>query len=418
MVASVTSIGSKSGKDPIGKFLIDKIDGGVMRLWIKEHAGGFPFKGYGEDATDRQLAVAIAMKFVDDAAKASEPVEMLECDVCEGYAPDSLEACPFCGSAGEEPGLASVEEATHDEPPPTAAKPKASAKGAKKKKTKKDKPPAESVAEEKVIDMEAQAANGKSTNGKAAKKTAELVKVAGTGPALASTKATEKTLDKLVAEAKKFQGESFDSYVEFGKRILEIHDKRLWQLRVDEKGKAQYASFDAFVHHEFKVTPQYATALMKHAKEFTPEEQRVLGRSKMTLLLQAPPKDRAALKAETLANPKKLTKKKLAARVKETREKAGYKGETPQAQRASLSAKGKKPKVTAIANVEGKKTIKLYQRPPTIRNLSLDDLKRAKTLDAKPFGIIELANEMRIIVEVKKTESGLVLSYEFQRNGE
>jgi hypothetical protein len=403
-------------KDPVSGYLIDKIDGAVMRSWVLEN-GGFPFEGVDADATDRQVGTAMGVRF-QEMAKADDVHELVECDVCEGMAPESLEACPFCGSAGGPPnGLAHAAPETHDEPPPPAeaATPKKAKKGAKKTK---DEPHAigaiGAVVEES--NMEATQMNGKAkANGKASGTTADLVRVKGKGEPLAAPGKgiTVKTLDRLITEAKALQSSSMRDYVGFGAKIAEIHDKRVWQLRTNEAGKAQYASFDAFVHHEFGITPQYATLVMKHGKAFTEEERAQLGSSKMTLLLQAPPAEREKLKKE--AKEKKLTKRQLAGRVKEARKKANYTGDTPQAQRAALSAKNKTPKATAVL-LDGKKTIKLYQRPPSLRNIKLEDLKRAKQMGERPFGIIELANQGRLIVEVKKNAAGeFQLTYEFQR---
>lgn len=406
-------------RNGIAKFDPKKIDPEVMRRFVEEQAGGFPLDGTPRDASAPTLGVALYLHF---KKAVPEDDDMLECDDCKGLAPDTTDVCPYCGSEGgppgdaapaAEPALANAAPATHSEPSAPAKTP-----GAKKKKKKGAKASAqaaptsdggEAKGKESTIMGEVVQTNGKSSkNG--------LTAIKGGGAPLESTKATEKTLDRLVSEAKSLLGTSAGNYLSAATRVKEIRDKRLWQLRTDEGGKSKYASFDAFVHHEFGFTPQYASLLAKHAEEFTDEEAGKLGRSKMTLILQAPPAERARLKEEAVS--KKKTKRALAKDVKEARKKANYTGDTAAQKAAAQSAKNKKPKAPKATAVllDGKKTIKMYQRPPSIRNIKLEDLKRAKLIKDRPFTIIELANQGRILVEVKKDAKGeLLLSYEFQR---
>lgn len=397
----------------------DKIDAGAMRAWIRDNGGGFPFNGAESDATPDQLAVAIYLHFQSDAQN-PEAAELVGCDVCEGETPETFDACAFCGYGGEivggdaKPGLAKGPAAPHDVAVDPAKGAPAEVGGKKKKSKGADAPATPAVAGESETIMETQA-NGKS-NGKGAGKLVKVTKGA-------NGVATVQTLDKLVGEILIAKREGAEAYFIWAEKLVEIFDARLWRLRVEDGGKAQYATWDSFVVKELGMTPQHAENMMRHARNFSREERVELGKSKMTLLLQAPPAERKKLTEEVRS--KKLSKREVDKKVKEARARTGYEGETRQQKAAAKSASGKKaakkaaakPKVTAIANLEGKKTIKLYQRPATIRNLDVTALKRASKIAQKPCGVIDLANDVRIFVEVKTGPDGsLQLSWEALRS--
>lgn len=410
-MATTSAANGKTTKSGISGVIIAKIDPDVMRAAAEDIGKVEGFDLPSNPSSDDLMTASLALyqRLYEDmeatnkmAAKSGgEPIDLVECDVCEGEAPESCERCPFCGAGGTVVAQATAPTQDEDSAP---AKSGTKAKKNKAAKAVKDDASAELAPEETNM-----------TTALATTKGADIVPIHG-------KKLTAKTLDKYVAEVKELYSKAARDYLAVGRALAVIRDKGLFKLRLDENGKAMYASWDAFVHHEIGITPDRSYSMMRDAENFTDDEVHALGPKKMTLIMQAPPQARPKLKEDVIKN--KISKKKLSEQVKEVRKKAGYTGSTKQAQAGAKGGKAKAKKAAfaatqakvTVALVEGKKTIKLFAKPATMRNLDLSELKRAKTFLHVPFGIIELANEVCLYVTILKDKNDeLVLSYEARR---
>src|ERR1043165_5874982 len=110
-------------KNAIGDFYINKLDGDVMRKFIKQKKLEIDT----EDQSDEQIAVSLFAHFdeLDDEHK-------VKCDNCDGVSSDDLSLCPYCGEEGEvdeeEEAKADAEESEEEEAeekPAKSKKPKA-----------------------------------------------------------------------------------------------------------------------------------------------------------------------------------------------------------------------------------------------------------------------------------------------------
>jgi hypothetical protein len=430
----------------IGNFYPDAVVREVMLKFIEQN----PDIDVDSSGTTEQIAVGLSIRFQEKLSRD----DMCKCDRCAGEAPDTLEACPFCGLGGEvtpgdvaespepritEDAAGGTNEQQNDASGSTGGETSAPAKK-KKSSSKKDKKkeggeataeqeqastdaiPAEVVSAEppkEDEDMRAAAA-AKVTPGDQ-----KLVQVQGKGAAMKPY--TTKDLDDAVKDVLEAKASTFVSSIELGTKILDINVRQLWKLRVDAKGKAKYTSFDAFLHHELKISDSMAYSLMGMARKYGNDAAaRKIGATKFTLILKAPPEDREALKQDAVDN--NLSKRELEKKVQDAKKKRGYTGETEKARAGAKGAEAKAAKKAAaqkaverqsdkitIAVVEGRKTVKLYAKPASLRNLDMNDLKRAKTLDAMPFGRFELGNETVLYLSIQKTDQGLVSVLDFRR---
>lgn len=398
MAQAATRETNKGRKNKIGDFWVDKVDVDVMRKFIAENKLDID-----TDVTAEQLGVALTVYFRE---RTPNPDDMAKCDECAGEASDDVgDACPFCGitepvveDTAAEPDADAEED---DEPLEVAPTPK---KTTTPKKAKKE--------------NEIMTAAAATTNGAA--KTGELVQVKGKGAPMASVRHTEKELDKAIKEVVALKTGAVTSIVDLGHKLREINEKQLWRARSDEKGNPRYTGFDAFIHNELNMSPTYAYQIMKQAEQFSPADIARLGNSKIALILKAPPEDRKSLQEKVEKDPKGMSKRKLASEVQELKKKRGYTGDTEKAKVAHQGAKARAKKIAAkkeapakdkitIASIEGKKTIKLYAKPASMRNLDLSQCREAKTLGDSPFGMLELANEVVMTFEVKKSKSGKLI---------
>lgn len=348
---------------------------------------------------DELLVLRLAGHFKD-----KHEGELIECDVCEGLSPEDAPggACPFCGTVddGESREQAAVEPTT--ETRVSAAK---DAKG--------HEPAAKSGEKEK----ETMTSAAKTANGAAKKKGTHLAVV----PPAAVSKvapvgklATTETLDAAIAEVIRLKAQASSSTWELGARIRVIFDGQLWKQRLVEDGSApRFKGFDPFCTHELGITPTYAYKLMDISKNFGEADVRKFGTSKLGLLLMAPAEDRPGIKDKI---EKGASKREIAEVVKETRKKRGVtKRET--GRKAMPAGTGRKSEKITVANVIGRKTIKMFKKPES-RKADPSTWVRARRLADVPWGRMELENgvvqyfamqesasgELQLVVETRREE--------------
>ncbi len=412
VAASTSSPKSKSNRtNSIGGFFVDKIDGDVMRAYLT--TANIPTDKVDSRIEDNeQLGVALSLYF----REVTEESEMCKCEPCGGEAPVSLEACPYCGL------VASVDDETTSTEQLSA---KVEAEEPKKTSKKKNKSDATTTPEEtpkatKETEMTAATAH---VNGKSTKTSAALATTPKKGSKAIEVESeivyTSKDLDKAVERVVRLKSMAATSYWALGNELRAINEQKLWKHRVNAAGKAKYTSFDQFSEQEVKISNTHAYNLIEIAKDYSEEDVREFGTSKLAIMLKAAPEDRPALKEKA----KTLGKRALAAEVQKAKKERGHGAKkSKQAEAASKGGKAKAAKTAkltdkiTIAKIEGRRTVKLFAKPDSIRNVDFSTLKRAKTLDAQPFGKLELTNEVTMLFSLVKTDAGLELLINTRRD--
>lgn len=238
-------------------------------------------------------------------------------------------------------------------------------------------------------------------------------------------------LDKAVKEVRTLISEYNDStldaaetYWNMGKKLAEINAGALWKLRTGDDGKGLYKSFDTFVVKELGMSAQQAYAAIDVAKEYdSPKVLREIGPTKAANILKAAPVDRPALVEAAKGG---ATVREINQKVQESRKKHGSpKAHKPQAKagakgaaKTNAAASTRTEKVS-VALFEGTKTVKLYAKPESLRNVDFSKLKRAKALGDVPFGRVEMANGLvQTIAIIKDQKTGeLIAKIDTRREG-
>jgi hypothetical protein len=324
---------------------------------------------------------------------------LAECDNCDGVSDASLEACPFCGyddtsstpeAKAETKGKATSSTTT------TETNKEATTMAASKGKV--------ATKSEKSTEVKPAKTAPKPSNALAVAPKADLV-----------PGATIKDLDSAVVEVQKMKGDAAASMHLLGGKILAIYERQLWKLRTDDGGKSKYKGFDAFCAHELGMTPQNAYSLMDVSKNFTADDVRKFGTSKLGLLLQAPKEDQERIKKNLVE--KGASKREVEREVRRTKQEKGHRreGRDGKARPAGekKSAKVRRENIT-VAKILGRSTVKLWAK-------ALDKAGKkvpAKKITDLPWGEVELENgiieqfhvqetpggELRLVIERKRSE--------------
>lgn len=415
---AVTTRDKKNGNKAVGRvnmlygFSVDRIDGKKMREFIASQPDIKLALDVDPDETDsdEQVAVALCTFYEKHTAKKS----IVQCDYCLAKSSDDLSACPFCGTTDDE----LAEPAAT--PPPVVQTPVAQTAsavqdvpskvpGAKPASTKKTKTAKGNNTPAKPVDEPTQKEEAQmqtQTNGSSSNK--GLAKTAGSK----GSKLTVAVLDKAMQDVEQLKSAAAGSYWQLGRKILEVYDAQLWKLRTtkDDKGKetARYKGFEAFCHHELKMSPTHAYKLMDVAKKFTEKDVSKFGATKLGLLLQAPPEDQPKIEQKIRAG---ASTKEVKSDVHKARKQKGFKKPSGKGRKQETKSTGRAAEKITIASIEGRKTIKLYVKPPSLRNLdfsSSTEMKRAKKLGDIPFGRLELANDVVIYITIQDHNGELV----------
>lgn len=395
MVAATTT-----RKNALGNFYPDLVNLRVMRAFTKKNG----IKLEADETDAEQYALALTLHFREEE---KDPDKFAQCETCHGESPDTCEACPFCGNTAPP-----VDEDAGDPTPQSAPV----VKTAKTEET--------STSEETTM-AKTKSGKGdkkKTTSEKSEKKLAAGEKpstaLATTGSAAMSVKLLDEAVDRVIA----LKVAGAESFWKLGREILAINQDGLWKQRLDEKGKQRYASFEAFCTHELNISGTYAFQIMNVAREFTMEQIATMGRAKSILVWKAAPEDRKEIAEKAAAG---ATKREIAKEVQKSREKhkinerserakSGAKGAKKKAANKAAKEEKAAPEKITIAKIEGLNTVKLYAKPATLKNLNLDDCKRAEANKAvqeaieriKPFGRFELANGVAMYLSVFVDKTG------------
>lgn len=315
--------------------------------------------------------------------------QKIRCTNCKAVADNNLDVCPFCGhDEGEEVDLPA---------------PKVNGKSHGK-------------AEAQSMDQTAATEEPKKKKGK---KEATLVVNDDMTPSSAIR--TVRELDAAVEDVLKIGADTAGSYWTLGRRIADIHEQQLWKLRTEtnEKGKvhARWKTWESFCHAELHMSPKGANRAMDSATHYTEEQVRLWGRTKLDLLLQAPPEERPRLMDEV---EKGASKREIEKEVRKVKSKAGFTRESRGSHGGKTDESQTRPKAEksiTVATILGTKTVKAYCKPDSMKNVDWKDQKRAKKLADLPVGVLELINGVNMIISLQESSGGeLVFKVVTQRD--
>jgi hypothetical protein len=314
--------------------------------------------------------------------------DLCVCPVCCGTTPRDLDVCPFCGDSGEDPTASSKSEKGASTPPPPIATRASVAPSAP------EAPTAAMVVRESAI----------------------------------ANFTTEKPSEELLNRVTQFTVDVYHGISEVtwltGYSLKVALDRELWKQRTDAAGKPVYESFNQWVERECKIKSQNAYKLADIAAKFTIEQARGLGITKLMFLMRG-----AVLPAEEaeklLAAAPQVSKRELAAMLKEAKAKTGNEDarrQEPGRKKMPKGKPGRKPKpggtvevkvgadgtlTTAdgrmtIAMTEGTKTLPFYKKTAG-KNL---ELVPAKKLSDEPIAKEELENAVTRLYYVVQNPAG------------
>lgn len=356
---------------------------------------------------------ATLVKALVEYEKKNKPAKIGECDVCGGSSSADFDACPFCGTGGDEETEAEEKPAAEEQPPApkkekAAKAPKEEAPPAEKKTAKGSKKSAkttEEKTEEKAVEAVVEG-----------KPTTALAKVDKPG---AVVKYNVDDLDKTVSAINTLKSAIWSNGWKMGKLITELRDKQLWKLR-NEDGKPKYLTFESFCKSELGFSDNQAYRLMDVAERFTEEQVKKFGTTKLSLILEAPKEDQDKILEEHVA--KNASSAEVREAVTKARKEKGVtrrdtgRKKTPKSGKAASppkkKAKGASPKrdKITVAALEGTKTVKLFKRehPEVV----------AKRIADEPVGTLELENDVVMHFSlIQGPEGNIVLKIRTKREG-
>lgn len=319
----------------------------------------------------------------------NHPDTLVECDVCEGFSPEDVPggACPFCGTVDDEDEVVPAETPTSPAAP--MAKTKGPAKGKQKAVTIVSQGHVEVITKDLTV--------------------ATAPEVLASVSSVLVGRMTAASLNDAVAEVVRLKGEGACISWELGARIKVIFDSQLYKQRLGPDGKTPaYKGFDPFCVAELGITSTYAYRLMDISRDFDEAAVRRFGTAKLGLLLMAPDtaKEKILKKMEEGA-----TKREVAEEVKKAR-KDSVEPRAPTGRKETPKGPGRRLEKITVANVVGKKTIKLFKK--VVKKKA--EPERARTLQDGPWGKHELENGVVQYFALQETTAGeLVLVVDTRR---
>ncbi len=319
---------------------------------------------------------------------ASMGVELVQCDQCGGYSPETgFDSCPFCNDGKKEtapaPSMPTIVEAATEAP----------------------------VQRKKVS-------------------TPDVVLVKASAPTMlagiSASAVSETDLDQAIAEYQSIARDTAEGIYRLGVVIRRMRD-HLWQQRT-ENGKPKYKSFEQFVESELGISRTQANRHRRIVETFTRDQ-----------IMENPP---GVLKA-LIAAPKEAHEDllsmhrggasiaKIEKRVKEIRDEKGITvietdamkeafangKNVPSAATTAAAAKARKKETAAITlglKAEAG-TVKLLAKPKKRGEAE----RRARTVEDQPFGKIETINGVALYLALKQTPAGeLEIRYTAKRDEE
>lgn len=356
--------------------------------------------------------------------------DLAVCDKCKAQSHADLARCPFCGDAGE------VAPAVVPPPSPEPGEevgdpPDAADDGGNPGDEEEPAPPAPApvVAEhpttgQPLVDKkaakaarDAEKAAGKAAAKEEAKKAPVQDATGSAVTAIVESKvdpavlASVEQLDRDVAECRRLaRGMAAGSWL-FAHKVAEISESQRWKLRLDDKGKVRYRTFEDFAKAELEIGREYARDLQKIAVRFTKDVFEAVGPSKLRFVLRAPEEEQAEVL--NAIKEKGLGTRATQEEVEKRRAKKGFK--TSRGEKAKSRKPAEKGKIT-VANILSKHTIRAFKKPD--RRLAEGEAPvRAKRLADRPYASLPLGNDVTLWVECTTDGAGeVIFKFDIRRN--
>lgn len=151
-------------------------------------------------------------------------------------------------------------------------------------------------------------------------------------------------LDAAVERVRVLKGKATETLWELGNEIRILYESQLWRQRLQASGEQAYAAWGAFAEAELGISNSYSYRLMDISTQFSREQVREFGPTKLAITLRVPVESREKMLAAAHAG---ATVTQLKGMVKEigaiaTGENRGEKGGTRRHKRAAKLGRKKK----------------------------------------------------------------------------
>jgi hypothetical protein len=218
-------------------------------------------------------------------------------------------------------------------------------------------------------------------------------------------------LDRYVSEIKELDRKSGESAYVLAEKLVALDKSMLWKLRLAADAKVKYGTFEKFCFTELDMGREYVLNMKKCIVRYTREDFMRVGPSKLRFVMRAPEEQQQEVLDQVKAE--NTPKHVLEDDVAERRKKAGLKPSRPKSKReektAERKARGQEPGKITVAAILGKGTANLYKRPA-----KGEEMVRAKMADGG-YAWIDMGNEVRCHLHVRKLVSGFVVQWEMKR---
>ncbi len=205
---------------------------------------------------------------------------------------------------------------------------------------------------------------------------------------------TEEDLDLSVDRVNKHARLTALEILKLGRAFKHIHDKQLWKLRTDEHGKQKYLTFKSFCAAELTRSFKYVYMLMHVAENYTEEQIKDFGISKLAIGLQIPREQREKF----LEDGRDETQRSLSQRAREMRDELENK-DVPK-----LPPPPPDKSVT-VAMIMGAQTLPMWRRPTKPGKVSARTVP-AKKLEDSPWTKLQLENNVMLYIRMTRNKNG------------
>lgn len=106
---------------------------------------------------------------------------------------------------------------------------------------------------------------------------------------------TTEDLDTSVQKINDLKGEMATNYYTLGVLLRDVEEKCLWALRKKKDGQGKYKDFSAWARHEVKLGRTQAMKCISVAENFSEDDVRKIGHTKLAIALQVPAAERPKL---------------------------------------------------------------------------------------------------------------------------
>jgi hypothetical protein len=213
-------------------------------------------------------------------------------------------------------------------------------------------------------------------------------------------------LDKSVAEIKAKQDATVATMWELAGAIAYNFEHELWRLRRDENGAPIYGNVKEFWEAELGFGRAYCYGLMDVRRNFTEEDMKQIGPTKLRTVLRAPEgKERKKLLEQAR---KGASKADLEETVKKVKAKERKKNDKPAAEAKKTKTSGKK---LTVARRPERSEHPLYAYEPDEHG-EHGELRPATTLADQPGTTVRISDELVVSFRVVQDLDGSILLIE------